>query len=150
MIEDQPIPARKIVFTDEQRVSLHLLDETLHAQLHHYFSEVNKLRGPDVMYDPTGKSAFVVVGFNHPLDSAILGDKATDDDKAVAIGSVAIACMPEVKPHPENQTIGPHETIPHGVQAVAATMLLSAMQKGAAYECMGMAQSVILKHRRMT
>ena len=151
MSEDRSIQSTtcKIEFSPAQRVELQILDETLFTQLHHYFTQVQKMRSVDMMYDAGGKSAFVIIGFNHPTDPKVLGDDATANDKAVAIGSVAIACMPEVQAHPETQTIGPHETICHGVQAVAASMLLSSMQKGAVYECMGMAQKVIMKNRRM-
>jgi hypothetical protein len=127
------------------------LEEAVQAQLHHYFIEVQKIRGMEnMMYDPTGRTAFVVVAFNNVQDHDMLPEEAPEDDKKVAISSSSACIMPEVQPNMETQTIGPHETIKHGVQAVAAAMLLSSLQRGAVQETMAMAQSVVLRQSKLT
>ena len=147
MTDEKPIN-----LTPEQLCQLQALDEALYAQLDHHFTQVKAIKnqhGADMVYDPTGPSAFVIVGFNHPVSLDGVPEGVTADDMAVAIASVSIACMPEVHADPVTNTIGPAEAAPHGVQAVAAGMLLSSLQQGAVYETMAMAQSEIIRRRRM-
>ena len=133
---------------DADTAWMQVLDESLHAQLHHHYTEMQKMK-PEMVYDSTGPSCFVVIAFNHPLEVPDDMSFIDSDDKLVAIASASSAIMPEVKPD-ETGVIGPHETIKHGVQAVAAAMLLSSLQNGAILETMKMAQGVILKQRKMT
>ena len=133
--------------SDEKKAWQQVLDETLRDQLHHYYSEVQKMRGDDMMYDPTGNVAFVTIAFCRPNDVSLLPEDATPSDRKVALGSASSAIMPEIHGN-EDGVIGPPETIPHGVQAVAAAMLLSSLQ-GAMVQIMAASQSMVLKNRSM-
>ena len=132
-----------------QKAWKQVLDETLHAQLHHHYVEQQKMKPDEMVWDRDGPSCFVVIGFNHPLDVPVDMSDLTESDKAVAIASASSAIMPAVTPD-EFGVIGPHETIKHGVQAVAAAMLLSSLQNGAILDTMKMSQGVMLKQRKLT
>ena len=130
------------------------LEKSLFAALQHYYTEVRKVDAEAKMYDPTGAQGFVVVAFNNVKDEALLLPEdseieLTAQDRAVAISSSSIAVMPYVQPNDEG-TIGPQETIKHGVQAVATAMLLSNLQANAIFQTMKMAQQVIIKQRSLT
>ncbi|RLC12027.1 MAG: hypothetical protein DRI24_17930 [Deltaproteobacteria bacterium] len=142
---------------DQNQLELDKLDKAMHATLEHYFAATKALKSKAMEgYDPGGKTAFVLVAFNHPNESGIeerLGPeeaaKFTAEDRAVAVSASTTVLMPEVIPNAETGTIGPPETMRHGVQAAAAAMLLSSLQNGAVYECCTMAQSAIARQRRM-
>jgi hypothetical protein len=133
--------------TPEQEAWQQVLDETLAAQLHHYYKEVAKIKGEAMMYDPQGNTAFITIAFNHPVNPDLLPDDASSSDLSVALASASSAIMPDIHAN-EHGIIGAAETVPHGVQAVAAAMLLSSLQ-GAMVQVMSAAQQLVLKHRSM-
>ena len=134
--------------TPEQKARQDVLDHTLHGQLHYYYIEVAKLKQSEhMMYDPQGNTAFITIAFNRPVNPDLLPDDASSSDLSVALASASSAIMPDVEGD-EHGVIGAAETVPHGVQAVAAAMLLASLQ-GAMVDIMSAAQRLVLKHRSM-
>lgn len=122
------------------------LEAELHEQLHAHYVEVQKVHGDSaMMYDKGGESAFIVIGFNHPVNPALLPEDVDSNDKLAAIGAVSSLIAPYVTPD-ANGVIGVTEALPHGIQAVAASALLGSIQQGALMDTMGNAQQLVIKN----
>lgn len=132
---------------DERLEALLKLEVDLHATLHQYFVDNRKINGSSTVYDEAGPSSFVVVAFNHIVSEEILPADADEQDKCVAVACVTNMISPDVVAGP-NSTIGPDQTLPVGIHAASAAILLSAVQNGAVTEAMKRAQSEVITYKR--
>lgn len=132
--------------TVREDVRLDLLKEQegiIHAQLHEYYTNCAKINAPDMMYDESGATSFVVVAFNRVQSADLLPEDAEEIDKLAAVACATNMVAPDVTAN-EQGSVGPDETIPVGVHAAAASILLSSIQNGAVVACMKQAQGLVL------
>ena len=104
---------------------------------------------PDMMFDPKGKRAFVLVAFNHLTDPDLLPADASSDDKLAAVSAVTLTLMPYAKAK-EDGIMSDDVVVKHGVQAVAASLLTSILQQSGITSVLQMAQAKVLQFRRKT
>lgn len=121
------------------------LEHNLFDQLNATFDRY-KVLNPDMMYDPAGLRSYVVVGFNHPTDAALLPEDASPADLKAALSTVTLTAMPYIDSEP-NQPLSQALVVNHGVHAVAGSMLASILTQQAIPHVMALAQQAVLEHR---
>lgn len=124
-----------------------LTEEQLHKVLEKFFSSESS--GGDLYkyFDTAGQAGFVITCFNHIVSDDKLAEDATPDDRRAALNAASYVSLPYVTPSDEGQ-IGPAEATPHGVQAVAASMLASLINNQALpLICQTAGEHVIMRGR---